>query len=456
MDARAPKSLWKTLGGSTGSILDVYGGEYEFDRYNIMLHNRRGADRGVSIRYGKNLATLEQDRNCADVYTGVYPFWAASEGDAYMELPEQVLHAPGEYDHTSIMPLDCSTEFQEAPTEDQLREYAQKYMESHNIGVPDVSWTVEFVQLEQTEEYKGQAWLERVLLGDTVNVIFPQMRVDAAARAVKTAYDCLAERYKSITLGKVKSNLADTIVRQEQEIEKKPDKTVVDSIISALGDAITGATGGSIRVLDTDGDGKPDELYIADDPDPNLAVRVWRFNYLGWAASTNGYNGPFKMGATLADGLLSEFVTAAHLTAGTIQSQDAETFFCDLDNGILRIKKVEELSETLIAMQAVQDGLKIAVQKIESDGVTSITTTTGYTFGADGLHIAKDGHEISNLLDHTGMYVSRGNTVVFRANEDGCEGENMTVRNYLVVAKHSRKEGFIDEKGRTAVACFWI
>lgn len=155
MAAKAPKPLWKTLGGSTGSILDVYGGEYEFDRYNIILHNRRGADRGVSIRYGKNLSTLEQDRNCAGVNTGIYPVWVASDGDAYVELPEQVLLAPGKYNHTNILTLDCSTEFQEAPTEDQLREYAQKYMESHDIGVPDVSWTVEFVQLEQTEELSG-------------------------------------------------------------------------------------------------------------------------------------------------------------------------------------------------------------------------------------------------------------------------------------------------------------
>ena len=88
--------------------------------------------------------------------------------------------------------------------------------------------------------------------------------------------------------------------------------------------------------------GEPDELYIADNADPSQAVKVWRFNYNGWAASKNGYSGPFEFGATLEDGLLANFVTAAQLVAGTIKSQDdGKTFFLDLDNGILKMKANE-------------------------------------------------------------------------------------------------------------------
>ena len=102
-----PKSIWGIMGGSAGSILDRYGGEYDFDGYNIALYTRLGANRGVSIRYGKNLTTLEQDRNCANVYTGVFPYWKPYEGDVVM-LPEQIINATGTYNFTRILPLDLS------------------------------------------------------------------------------------------------------------------------------------------------------------------------------------------------------------------------------------------------------------------------------------------------------------------------------------------------------------
>lgn len=450
-----PKSIWTLLGGSAGSLLDTYGGEYEFDGFNIHLHNKRGADRGVSIRYGKNLKTLEQDRNCSECYTGVYPYWLSSDGEL-VQLSEKVINSAGTFSYVRILPLDLSMEWEEAPTEDQLRERAEKYMTDNDIGVPDVSWKVEFVQLEQTEEYKGTALLERVLLGDTVSVIFPRMNVNASARAVKIDFDSILERYNSVTLGKLKTNLADTIAKQQQEIAEKPSETVLDSIITKLGDSITGAKGGAVRFLDSDGDGLPDELYIADNPDPVLALKVWRYNYLGWAVSSTGYNGPFKMGATLSDGLLAEFVTTANLVAGTIQSQDAETFFLDLDNGILRIKSVDALTSDVTELKQSSSEISISVQKLLSEGVTSVTTTTGYTFNADGLKITKSGQEMENLLDNTGMYVERSGETILQANAAGVIATDVTVRNYLVVGMHARFEDYSDDQDDARTGCFWV
>lgn len=338
MSVKVPKPMWTLMGSSKGSILDVYGGEYEFDRYNINLWERRGADRGVTIRYGKNLTTLEQDENCANCYTGVYPYWASGDQSQLVQLPERVLDAPGTYSYVRIMTLDLSSEFKEAPTEDQLREAAQRYMTDNNIGIPDVSLTVGFVPLEQTEEYKGMALLERVLLGDTVSVEFPALGVSATARVVKTRYKPLLDRYEDVSLGKAKANIADTIAAQKAEIDRKPSETLVETITKDLTAALTGSKGGCVRLLDTDGDGQTDEIYIADNPDPAAAVHVWRWNQAGWGASHNGYNGPFEMGATLDGGLMAVFVTAAHLIAGTIQSADeGKTLFIDLDNGIMDI-----------------------------------------------------------------------------------------------------------------------
>ena len=327
------------MGNSQGSILDTFGGEYEFDRWTVKLHNRRGTDRGVSIRYGKNLTSLEQDENCANVFTGVYPYWADMDGNL-AQLPEKVVKLTGEYDEDLIMPLDLSQEFEAPPTEEQLRTRTEQYIADNDIGKPNVSWTVEFVQLEQTEEYKGKAILDQVLLGDTVSVVFPKLGVDVSARAVAARYKPSLGRYKNITLGKVKANIADTIVQQGQSIAKKPTASLVQSMIVTLTATILGAHGGAVRLLDTDGDGLQDTLYIGDSADLAAAKKVWRFNYEGWAASKDGYNGPFVFGATLDDGLLASSVTAANIVAGYIKSKDGKTII-DLDNGIVQLESAD-------------------------------------------------------------------------------------------------------------------
>ena len=215
-----PASIRSRLGGVSGSILDVYGGEYEFDNFTVKLHNNRGRNRGVSIRYGKNLTDIQQDQNCSNVATGVYPYWVDSEGKTLVELPERIVNAPGTYNFVKIRTLDLSAEFEEQPTIEQLRKKTESYIKNNDIGVPVVSWSISFEQLSKSEEYKHLAEFERVSLFDTVNVEFPDLNVSATAKVVKLVYDGLADRVKSVTLGSVRANIADTVANQEQKIVK--------------------------------------------------------------------------------------------------------------------------------------------------------------------------------------------------------------------------------------------
>lgn len=314
MTVEVPSAARSLLGGSAGSLLDVFGGEYQFDLFAVKLWNRRGADRGVSVRYGKNLTSLEMDENISGCYTGVYPYWQDTEGQL-VQLPDRIVEVPGEFDHVHIMPLDLSMEWQEAPTEAQLRERTEKYISDNDIGTPSVSWKLSYVDLEQTEEYKGKALLERVLLGDTVAVEFPDMGVSASSRVVAADYDGILERYNSVTLGKVKANIADTIAGQNKELADRPSKSAMQVAIEQFTSVILGARGGAVRFLDDDGDGVPDTLYIADNPDPAQAIKVWRFNYEGWGASSHGYNGPFVLGAALDLGIFADFIHAGAITS---------------------------------------------------------------------------------------------------------------------------------------------
>lgn len=324
MKVEEPSSCRSLLGGTRGSLLDLYGGEYKYDRFSISLLNKRGIESGFTIRYGENMTDFNQDENCSEVYTDVYPYWNGSETSVY--LPEKTIRAEGTYDFTRVLPLDMSEQFENAPSESSLREAAKRYMATNKIGSPKVSLKLSY---EDFAEYKN-----RVSLCDTVKVVFPKYNVSTSAKIVCVEYDVLAERYTSLEIGSTTYGISDTIANQNTEIEKKPSKTLVEKIAADLASAMVGANGGSVRMLDTNGDGEPDELYIADDPDPTKAKKVWRFNYEGWAASSTGYNGPYTMGATIAGGIQAWMITAANLVAGTISSEQ-KNFFINLDGGTI-------------------------------------------------------------------------------------------------------------------------
>lgn len=209
MKTIVPMPLWSLLGGVRGSLLDVYGGEYQFDKFHIKLCARRGEDRGVYVRYGKNLRTAEQDANCAATYTGVYPYWLSQDGQI-VQLPEYIVAAGGTYNYTRIKVLDLSAEWEDAPTVDQLRSRAQRYIEENDIGTPVVSWEIGLINPAQETafmdlmEKNREIELNRMLLGDTIHVVFPEMGVNGAARVVRTEYDPLLERYQKIVLGSLK------------------------------------------------------------------------------------------------------------------------------------------------------------------------------------------------------------------------------------------------------------
>lgn len=342
-EVKLPSSMRANLGGQAGSVLDAYGGEWQYDRFTARLWNRRGYDRGVTIRYGKNLIDLEQEENCASVYTGVYPFYASAGGEI-VQLPERVVYAEGTYDFVRIMPLDLSSEYESPPTEEQLRGRAASYIKSNNIGVPRVSLKISFVQLEQAEEYKRLALLERVSLCDTVSVEFAAMGVSAKAKCVKTTFDVLLNKYESVELGEARTNIADTIAGQQAAI-RQAGETVTTAMQAAINNAtalITGNKGGYVILHSSTGAREPDEVLIMDTPDIKTAVKVWRWNKSGLGYSSTGYNGPYGTAITQDGAIVADYITAggmnaARITAGILTSQDGRVQF-DLTAGTMTIK----------------------------------------------------------------------------------------------------------------------
>ena len=424
--ANVPSSLRSLLGGIDGSILDVYGGEYEWDNYTVKLHSKRGTDRGVSIRYGKNLTDITQEENCESVYTGVYPYWTDSDGNVKQISTSPIVDVPdSQYSFTRILLLDISREYTEQPTDEQLKQYALNYIKANKIGVPKVSLKLSYAQLEQTEEYKGKAILERVGLCDTVHVVFERLGVDATAKVVKTVYNVLLDRYDNVELGTPRSNLASTIVNAEKNTKAEIDKTksILQEAVDQATKLITGNLGGYVVLHSSAGNNTPDELLVMDQPDINTATKVWRWNLSGWGYSSTGYVGPYRLAATMDGAINADFVTTGTLNAeiikaGILKSQTGDAFYLDLVSGELRInaKSIEINSETIYDGKTVDAKISESAKQIKSE-ITQVDKITGggnLILGSESFKNALSGGPGSSVV-----YGDDGSATITNANTNG-------------------------------------
>lgn len=307
----APATIRSRLGGVEGSILDQFHGEYEFDNYTVKFHSARGSDNGVVLRYGKNITDIKQDENIAETITGIVPFWASYDGTETVTLPEKVVYVPNAsaYSEHLTVPLDLSSNYQEAPTVATLRAAAQAYINSHDLGVPKVSIDVSFVNLADTEEYRDEMeMLQTVKLCDTITVQFETLGIDVKAKIVKYEWDVLGEKYKSLSVGSIRSSLATTLNEQNSQL--------MDEIVRA-GQASAEATSwltkfGGYVVAIKDENGKWEALAFSDNPDPtDEHAQVLLINQNGMGFSKSGIDGPYYSAWTL-DG---------HLTLGGVNNE---------------------------------------------------------------------------------------------------------------------------------------
>lgn len=114
------------------------------------------------------------------------------------------------------------------------------------------------------------------------------------------------------------------------------------------------------------------------------------------------------------------------------------------------------ITENITQIQQNAQEVKLSIQSIQAEGVEKVQTETGYTFDKNGLNIIKDGSDIENLLNETGMYVKRNGEVILQANNDGVEATDVSVRNYLIIGDHARFENYSDGTDSKRTACFWI
>ena len=413
MSVPKPSSIRSLLGGSDGSILDTFGGEYLFDKWNISLLESRGSNRGVTIRYGKNMTDLEQEENDTDFYTGVYPFWYSESEDGglvTLSANDGIVNAPGNYDFVKIMPLDLSSEdfgkettdsegyttTIEKPTEAELLAAAQKYITNNKIGIPKVSLDVSFVMLAQTEEYKDFARLETVKLCDTVTVEFEKLGVKTTAKCIKTVYNVLTDKYDSIELGEPKSSLAETVSNQGTLIEEASDKSYMERAIQNATDLImSGKLGGYVTVT-------KNEIYIADNKDLDKAVKVWRWNSGGLGYSSSGKDGPFGTAMTSDGKIVADYISTGNLDCSVLNVSNIHGDSILVDtigalNGINQETDSYQYIKTGLLDSDGNYGIAIGQLTTNSDGTISTSSSEYVKITSGRISFMQNGTEVAYM-----------------------------------------------------------
>lgn len=426
-----PRSFRSCLGGVQGSILDTFGGEFEWDVNTVKLHAHRGEDRGVEIRYGKNLTSFENERSNESAYDACVGYWSSEDTTLIGDV--QFIEDTSDFVYDKVFILDCSQDFQEAPTTDQLNEKAVAYMNANNFGIPfSDTIKVSHVNLSETLEYQNVASLERIGIGDTVHVIYKQY--DVSMRMIEYTYDVILERYVSTTLGRKKSSLGDKVSQiasttQSQTLDQAV--SMMDVAISHAQDVISGGTGGYV-VIGRNADGQPNEIYIMDSPDMDTAVNVLRMNYAGIAFSQTGVNGTFVTAWDITSNFVADFITAGSINGNLITAGSVLT------------------SALEVAVQTVVEGIKL-----------------NFSFLNDGLHIAEkdaSGNIISaynSLFTELGMRVINTNTNVATliAEQDTVTAENLTANQYFRLSVPNAGSRFQEYHSTVhnddEVGCFW-
>lgn len=398
------------LGGVSGSVLDVYGGEYEFDNHTIKLHKARGKDRGVRIAYGRNMTELKCDIDMDSAYTGIYGY--VKNDKVNLHSYKAVTNSSGINAKTLIR--DFSSDFSGGDgeiTQSGLDSAVAAYAAANDINSPTVSMTVSFVDLSQSPEYASFSALESVSLCDTVQIYHKDLNINIKAKVIKTVYDVLRERYTSIDLGSPRANFADVIKQTVNETKDlrgqlvlaKSDLTAAyEKAIADATAAITGNSGGYVRLNPSQ---NPQEILIMDTPDISTAKNIWRFNLSGFGHSSGGYSGPYRTAVTQDGHIVADFIDTGILNAniiraGIMQSTNGEFSF-NLETGHIEASDIN-ITGGDINLDGGQLSIENSGFKTDlSSGYLQMYYTTNMQTGANYEYF-----DINNTLIGTKFYAT--------------------------------------------------
>ncbi|HFD3634321.1 TPA: phage tail spike protein [Enterococcus faecium] len=314
------------FGGKEGSILDRFHGEFLKDNNTLHHEKRLGTDHKIKAIYTKNLTGLDLEIDAQSVLVGVYPFISSSsEGEDEITLPEEVIFTDyvDDYPAGYVSFVDFKDKATDVAT---LREAAKEWLKTNvDKQKPQVSGSIELVPLRHQRGYEKFVDLEKVSMGDGVDVYHPQLKVNMSARIVEYTFNVLTNSYDKLVVGNVKTNfLENTENNVSNLINDAIDQLknggeisdLINDIVDHQTDMITGQNGGYVLL---DPKEAPSRILIMDTPDKNTARNVLQINNAGIGFSKTGINGTYETAWTLDGGFNASFITAGEIVGITIR-----------------------------------------------------------------------------------------------------------------------------------------
>lgn len=305
------RNVLNAIAGEEGSFIDTWGGEIKRTNNTIYLYSKRGKDHVTTIRPRKNLKNVKVKSSMAGKFTRILPyvtFTPEGENEAEQVIYGDIIKSPhyDDYFVKRIVPLDLSSEFNDAsthkegeetkkkaPTPAQVTAKAQSYFTSKNKDAdkPDLSVEVEMIPLQDSTEWDRRIIqaLEKIQLCDTVDVYVPKIDCDVTVKVRKIVYDALAERIVKIeasSSGTGRASLADQQKAQWQDLTNK-----------IVNNALYGEKDGLIHTILTSANNKNKNFYGPEEPPREKVskddlwfkpvggegeVEMWRFDGENW------------------------------------------------------------------------------------------------------------------------------------------------------------------------------
>lgn len=421
----APTSTRSALGGMEGSALDIYHGEYEFDNFKVKLLNNRGQDRGVVLKYGKNISSISQEIDIASVYTGLRVYYYDSDELVELPTPDKCLWCENadSFPYPRVLVLDATADFSEltdaygdkrAPYPEELLIYAVRYFNDHTFGEPSVNIKVSFEALWDTDEYASVAALEAVNLCDTISVVYPAYNISAKAKIIKTVYDSLLDKYESLEIGNARSNFSSTLASMQQASAEEITASLttrIDDTRQRITDTLLGKNGG-YKTEKTDANGNIIETLYMDTLDEGTATKVWRWNINGLGYSPNGTNGPYTLAMTKDGEIVADFITT-----GTLDANNVDVVNLKAQNVLVSSTTLDdELTRYDARITANAEGLTSKVSSTDYTGKTiaSLINQSSDSVNIQANHINLNGVVTANQtfkIDTNGSMTATGGTI---------------------------------------------
>ncbi len=259
------------------SFLNRWGGEIYYNNFQITINERIGADNGMKAKFGWNLAGIQQRVNMQNVVTRIVPIaynGYALPSPGYVDSPK-INNYPFvrvrviKYDDIRLQEDVTGTEMEGYATlaelQQALTERAQSEFEA-GIDLPEISYTVNIVDLSKTEQYKDVSNLVKVNLGDTVHCENERLGIETKARCTELIWDCIHERVKELKLGQYEDYFSkvSSVVNSASQVINQGNNTVKGEAIYGIIDAMQA----QLRLQNTAAEKLDVRAFYMEDTDP--------------------------------------------------------------------------------------------------------------------------------------------------------------------------------------------